>query len=1140
MFLYLKRFIKMVNIPIYKNSGLVNLYIPLLIVNGDGTIVDSNYKACEIMGLDKITEDLLLDCRENISFFVSFLKVIIDNRESNQIYFSPCFLKAESSEKFKGIYFIFSYLKDDLCIAEIKKIDVNNEIEKHYTHRISNEKALNKSLSVLMKIDKNSVNKALEYVRETSDASLVYIFKNYTEYKTDDLCAEYSNEVCAPGITPEINNPKYQSFKYKDGLLNIQRKLSNGEIITGYLNNFSPEESKFMSPKNSGYIIIAPIFIDNKWFGFVGMNFCSINKDISVLDIKAIATLSNQLSSYYSLSIKRQIIRDSNYELSDDLVLKDKLTSSMGKDVKNRLHEIIKLSKSLILNVKNNSPETLIENSRLINNSAKTINSVVEYLSELIEYIYSNKNYALKSVSAKAIIGQSISFYKELSSLNSIVLKDESEKDFYLYTDEHIVLAILKSILINAIKYSTQGSVINLLCNRDPEIKGNVVICIKNFGIGLSDDIVKRLYKPVHDISENIERDVTTRLGMQVSKKLIKLIKGEIKIESTEGKGTSVFISIPEVKINDRTGDTNKRESEELTGQIGHIDNELTAGDNVFDNLQHNSLSEPINIKNINIENINIHKINIPLLVISSDGFVIDKNDKACEILGLEDISFDFLLYQREISNVTIAIMKAVVEDKAYSRISFLSSSFEKESLKSFNQIYFVSSFLEKNLCLVHIKKINNNNVIELECLRRIVHEDALNKSASILSEKKKDSPSRAMKYMIEAFNASHIYVYENVTDKKGDLIAKCDEDFCVKGISKKADNCKLKVIDYKKESLIKMQQQLSEGRIISGCINDFFRTEKIASLKSGYLLVVPVFVDSEWFGFIVLEFNYENINISALDLQSLQSVSEQFSVYYSFLKFDQSLLDTKDKLIKNLEFKNKMTSLMRHDIKNPLSGIIGFSDLLIEEINKSSKKDIMEYSTLINNTANSLDKIVDNILEWVKSLNPNVKPDMKKISIKKIVKRSISLVEVMVSFKSVILLNEVNSNCLVYTDEDMLFTVLRNILINAVKFTPEKGTVKIFSENDPKIKDNVLICVEDSGIGMSQERINNILEDTDIISEEGTNGEKGLGLGLQFSKRFIKLVKGEIRIESKINEGAKFIISLPKFKDLKKIKSTD
>jgi len=1103
----------MVNVPVYKNIDISNLYVPLLIVSTNGYIVDSNDKACEILGLNKIPENLLLDFMTNTSYFVAFFKAIVENRDSNQIYFPFFSLNEKSPETLKNIYFTCSYIKDDFCLAEIKRIDINNEIEINYPHRIRNEKALNKSLSVLMKLEKDSINKALQYILDVSDASILYIFKNFTEDKTEDLCARYSEEVCAPGVVSEINNPKHQYFKYKDGLLNFQRKLSEGEIITGYLNNFPLNESEFITPKNTGYLIIAPIFIDNEWFGYVGMNFCCNNKDISALDIKVIATLSNQLSSYYSLSIKRQILRDANDELTEDLVLKDKMTSIMGKDVKHSLDEIIELSNSLLFNIKNNLQGKIIEYSRLINNSAKTVNAVLEYLSELIEVIYSNKNYDLKPISAKGIISESISSYKELSSQRSLILLDKSKKDFILYTDEHIVLSIFKSILINAIKYSNQGTIITMSCKRDSEIKGNVLLCIENFGIGLAKEIVDKMYKPVYNSSKDIDRDVTTRLGMQVSKRIINLIKGDIKVKSILGKGTSVYISIPEVNITDKIEETKKIKSEDLT--VG----QLTDRDNVFDKSQNNSLPESVNIKNINI----------PLLIVNSDGFIIEKNDKAYEILGLEDISDDFLLKRSDTRNVTIAIMKSVVEDKASNRF-FLPRCLRECSLKKFENIYFVSSFLEKNLCLVEIKKVNINNVIELECLRRIVYEDALNKSASILSEQNKDSPHLAMKYLLDAFKSSYIYVYKNFTDKNGDLIAKREEEVFAPGISNK--DYKSQGVAYK-DGFMRVQQELSAGRIISGYIKNFSQAEinHLAPLEIGYLLIVPVFVNSEWYGFVSLGYNYKNIKISALDIQSLQSVSEQFAIYYSFLKYNQSLKYAKDRLIKNLEFKNKMISLMRHDIKNPLSGIIGFSDLLIEDIKENSKGKIMEYSTLINKTAISLDGIVDNISYWVKSVNPNVKPYIRPIAVKKIVEKSISLTKVIALYKSVNLLNKVNCNCVVNTDVDMIFTVIRNILINAIKFTPEKGTVTIFSEKDPKINGNIIICVEDTGVGMLQERINHILKETEIVSEEGTNGEKGLGLGLQFSKIFINLVKGEMRIESTLNKGTKFLISLPKYK---------
>jgi len=136
-----------------------------------------------------------------------------------------------------------------------------------------------------------------------------------------------------------------------------------------------------------------------------------------------------------------------------------------------------------------------------------------------------------------------------------------------------------------------------------------------------------------------------------------------------------------------------------------------------------------------------------------------------------------------------------------------------------------------------------------------------------------------------------------------------------------------------------------------------------------------------------------------------------------------------------------------------------------------------------------------------------------------------------MASNKSITLLNEIEGDFYVNTDFNMMFTVIRNIIINAIKFTPEKGTVTVSCKTDLKIKNNIVICIADTGVGMSKKRITQILEESSVVSKNGTNGESGLGLGLQFSKMFIKLLKGEMRIESIEGKGTNFLISLPKDK---------
>lgn len=533
---------------------------------------------------------------------------------------------------------------------------------------------------------------------------------------------------------------------------------------------------------------------------------------------------------------------------------------------------------------------------------------------------------------------------------------------------------------------------------------------------------------------------------------------------------------------------------------------------------------------------LDIKNIDKPLLIFNNDGLVVDKNEKVREFMEMEDIPDDFLLTKDENCKVAVAYIKAVIRDKEYRKPSFFPDFFNSKHIEKFKNIYFISSYLKTNLCLVEIKRISDHNKIGLECIRLINYEESLNKSISILSKQDKSSPFKAIQNILKTFKASRIYINKNFRNTDGEYCTQCIEEVCASGVSSIKDNSEINVIRYK-DGFIRWVLELSEGHILSGYIKNFPKIENdyLASRNIVYILIIPIFIDDKWFGFLGMDFCYNDIKISALDIQTLRRLAEQLASYYSLLKYNQKIYAFNDKLLKNIEFKNRMTSLMNHDIKNPLSGIMGFSDLLINDSKYFSKEKMIEYIQLINKSASSLGKVVDDISYWIKTVQSNtnyhLNSDIKPVYIKEIVDKSFSLVKIMASKKSITLLNKIKDDSFLNTDFNMMYTVLRNIIINAIKFTPEKGTVSVSYKKDTKIKNNVLISIKDTGVGMSKERIDQILDDSKVISKKGTNGEIGLGLGLQFSKRFVNLLKGEMRIESTIGHGTTFILSLPENK---------
>ena len=538
------------NIFFHKNINIDNLHYPFLIVDSDGLIVDYNERVCNLFELKKIPEDFLLKNGGNKSFLITFLKTIVDNRYSDHTYLYPISINDKSLKVFNTIYFIFSYLKDDLCLINIKNIDPFDELESEYIRVIKYGEALNKSSLALNKLDKESPKKALTQIFKVSEASRIYIYKNFTDDKSGELSAKCIEEICASKILPVTKNSEVPYLKYNDGILRWRRDLSEGRMLSGLVKNFPKSELKHLVPNGTKYVIIVPIITDAGWFGFVGLDFCYQNVKTTVLDLNSFSTLGKQLSNYYSLLEIEKLSLSANEMMSKDQDFQHNMISVMINSVNCLLNEIIGLSNKLNSKIENLSDGQIIEFSHLIYNSASSVNTIVDYSSKLIEFIYTNKDYDLKSISATGIIKKSISLYKESAFLKSIILLDKNEKDFSLYTDEDVVLSVFNSILINAIRFSRNNTIITMSCRRDPKIKDNVLICIENWGIGISKEKMANLYEPIHKIPQNIDRDITIRLGMQISKRILNHINGELYAESIEGKGSSVYMSIPEFKGN--------------------------------------------------------------------------------------------------------------------------------------------------------------------------------------------------------------------------------------------------------------------------------------------------------------------------------------------------------------------------------------------------------------------------------------------------------------------------------------------------------------------------------------------------------------------------------------------------------------
>ena len=219
---------------------------------------------------------------------------------------------------------------------------------------------------------------------------------------------------------------------------------------------------------------------------------------------------------------------------------------------------------------------------------------------------------------------------------------------------------------------------------------------------------------------------------------------------------------------------------------------------------------------------------------------------------------------------------------------------------------------------------------------------------------------------------------------------------------------------------------------------------------------------------------------------------------------------------------KDRLFSIVSHDLKDSISSIKGFLDLLKED--SISKEEFNELIPELSENANNASLLLYNLLNWSKSQMQNLEPNPELFNIQDVFANKLALVEPKIEQKRIVLIDE-SQRDFVYADKSMMEIVIQNLITNAVKFS-KVGDIITISNRDQNGKS--LICVEDTGVGMSKENLNKLFKGNNFTTV-GTKNEKGTGLGLTICKELVELNKGRIWVESTQNVGSKFFVELPK-----------
>lgn len=283
-------------------------------------------------------------------------------------------------------------------------------------------------------------------------------------------------------------------------------------------------------------------------------------------------------------------------------------------------------------------------------------------------------------------------------------------------------------------------------------------------------------------------------------------------------------------------------------------------------------------------------------------------------------------------------------------------------------------------------------------------------------------------------------------------------------------------------------------------------------------IVIQPLFYESIWFYISIFTFIIVvSFGISKYRLRSLEQRQQKL----------QEEIDAQTKELKqNNRLKDKLFSIIAHDLRGPFQALLGLTELMKEDLKTLDEVEKQKMVGHIHYSSKSLYELTENLLEWASLQTGRLKPLAEEFNLSELTQKIVGVQEQVAKQKNIQLSSEIPKGIEICADSNMVDTIFRNLISNAIKFTPEQGKVSISLTESA---DQVILSVADTGMGMSQEMVNKLLIVGNSRSRRGTNQEKGTGLGLIICKEMIEKHHGELSISSKPDKGSTFTVTLPK-----------
>jgi len=269
---------------------------------------------------------------------------------------------------------------------------------------------------------------------------------------------------------------------------------------------------------------------------------------------------------------------------------------------------------------------------------------------------------------------------------------------------------------------------------------------------------------------------------------------------------------------------------------------------------------------------------------------------------------------------------------------------------------------------------------------------------------------------------------------------------------------------------------------------------------------------------------------ISSGNIKNIQSIVfpikfDNFNLFCSVFRDTTEIKEYEKQLLQLNADKDSFIKILAHDLKSPFNSIIGFLDLLTKNIRKYDIDKIEKQINIVNNSAKNTFNLLEDILLWIRANSGKIPFEPQKLNFATICNEVIENLKLTANTKDITIKQFATDEIYIFADINMLNTVLRNIVSNSIKFTNKGGRIDIYAEKNHL---NGIITISDNGVGIEPDKINKLFDISQINSRNGTENEKGTGLGLLLCKEFVEKHSGKIWVESELGKGSDFKFTMP------------